>query len=504
MQSLMDPTRWPQGGGDRQRIDTHISTVILAGEVAYKLKKPLNLGFLDFLSLDARHRACHEELRLNGRLAPQIYQAVCAVTGSIDHPEMDGDGEIIDWAVRMSRFDPDAILSNQMDRLDAPLIEKLAERVAAFHAKTDICDRSDPYGSVDMVYAPMSENIEQIRKRVPRLSAEIEPLMQWTTTQHKQLKGVLQQRKAQGHIRECHGDLHLGNVALIDDQPVMFDAIEFNRGLRWIDTINDVAFMTMDLRERGRADLAQRFLDRYLQHSGDYASLTVLRFYEVYRALVRAKIAAIRSTQTDLDDNERQAVDTELRGYIGFAQQLTQLRRGAVVITHGVSGSGKSHVTKDLADILPVIRLRSDIERKRILGIEPTKDATGQGAYSQALTEQTYARLEDLTKLVVNAGYTAIVDATFLKLAQRNRFKAVAEMLQVPFVIIDCDAPVDILRQKILDRKCQVENVSDADLKVLEKQLAVREPLTADEKVLSIVVRPDGGLDSEQLRERVE
>lgn len=503
MQSLMDSERWPQGGGDRRRIDTHISTVILAGDLAYKLKKPLDLGFLNFLTLDSRRHACREELRINGRFAPQIYQAVCAVTGSIEHPEIGGDGEIIDWAVRMHRFDPDAILSNRMNRLNAEMIETLAERVAAFHADTDVCDPAEPYGNVDMVYAPMVQNIDQIRNRAPRFSAEIEPLAQWTAAQHQQLKDVLKQRKAQGHIRECHGDLHLGNVALIDDEPVMFDAIEFNAGLRWIDTINDVAFMTMDLRERGRADLAQRFLDRYLQQTGDYAGLAVLRFYEVYRALVRAKIAAIRSTQ-DLDDNERQAVETELRGYIDFAQKLSRPRCGAIVITHGVSGSGKSHVTKDLVDVLPVIRLRSDVERKRMLGIESTEDATGQGAYSQALTAQTYARLEELAERVVNAGYIAIADATFLKRTQRKRFKALADTLQVPFVIIDCGAPAEVLRKRILDRKHQAGNVSDADFAVLDRQLAIREPLGVDEKVVSAVVRPGSGLDVQGLLQLVD
>lgn len=502
MQSLMDPTCWPQGGGDRRRIDTHISTVILAGDVAYKLKKPLDLGFLDFLSLDARHRACREELRVNGRFAPQLYQAVCAVTGRIEHPEIDGDGEIIDWAVCMRRFDPDAILSKKMDRLNAELIETLAAHVATFHAGTDVCDPAEPYGNADMVYVPMLQNIEHIRKRAPQLSAEIEPLAQWTAAQHEQLKDVLRQRKTQGHIRECHGDLHLGNVALIGDAPVMFDAIEFNPGLRWIDTISDVAFMTMDLHERGRADLAQRFLDGYLQHSGDHAGLAVLRFYEVYRAMVRAKIAAIRSTQADLDDNARRAVDTELRGYVDFAKRFIRPRRGAVVITHGVSGSGKSHVTKDLADVLPVIRLRSDVERKRLLGIEPTKDATERGAYSQALTEQTYARLEDLSKRVVEAGHIVIVDATFLKHVQRNRFRTLAERLQVPFIIIDCDAPVEVLRQRILERKRQAGNVSDADLTVLDGQLAMKESLTEEEKAWRIAIPPDGGLDARLLQQQ--
>jgi aminoglycoside phosphotransferase family enzyme/predicted kinase len=503
IQSLMDPQRWPEGGADRCRIDTHISTVVLAGDVAYKLKKPLDLGFLDFFTIDARRRACMEELRLNNRLAPQVYQAVVAITGSIERPQIDGDGEPIDWAVRMRRFDPDAILSRLMDRLNTDLIGSLAGHVARFHQAAARCDPAEAYGSADSVYAPMTQNLEQICKRTPQFCADVEPLEQWSAAQRRHLDGVLRQRKSDGHIRECHGDLHLGNVALIDGEPVMFDAIEFNPGLRWIDTISDIAFMTMDLQERGRVDLAYRFLDRYLQACGDYDGLAVLRFYEVYRALVRAKIAAIRSGQADISDIERNAVHNELTGYVTFAEQLISPRRGAIVITQGVSGSGKSHVSERLPDFLPAVRLRSDVERKRILGVDPHSEATARGAYSSELTLKTYARLESLADTVVGAGYVAVVDATFLKRAQRDRFRALAESLRVPFVIIDCDAPLEVLRDRIIGRWGQAGNVSDADLVVLDTQLAAREELSETERRASIAVRPEKALNPDELEKLV-
>jgi len=503
VESLMDPLRWPEGGAGRQRIDTHISTVILAGEVAYKLKKPLDLGFLDFFSIEARQSACEAELRLNHRLAPQIYQAVCAVTGSIERPKIDGDGDVIDWAVRMRRFDPDAILSKLMHRLDAGLIESLAVLVARFHTETGSCDPDDPFGSPDAVYLPMQQNLAQIRMRTPEYAADVEPLAQWSAEQQQRLKSLLVQRKSQGHVRECHGDLHLGNVALIDGKPVIFDAIEFNPGLRWIDTVNDIAFTTMDLQERGRADLAYRFLDVYLQHSGDYEGLALLRFYEVYRALVRAKIAAIRCDQSDLTDEEHDEVHAELQGYIAFARRLIKPHRGAVIITQGVSGSGKSHVSQTLPDFLPAVRLRSDVERKRILGIDPHSDATGRGAYSTELTQKTYARLEALAQLVLQSGHVAVVDATFLKRAQRDRFRSLAESCKVPFVIIDCDAPLEVLQKRIGARKEQPDNVSDADFEVLNAQLASREGLSDEERVVCLAVRPDKVLNREALIARL-
>ena len=499
IQALMDDTCWPDGGTHRQRIDTHISTVLLAGEVAYKLKKPLDLGFLDFSTLESRRRACNEELRLNRRLAPHIYQAVCAVTGSIDRPRIDGPGPVIDWAVRMRRFDPEAILSAMMARLNSALIDSLAIQVARFHAAADVCDPQQPFGGPDTVYEPMRQNLAQIKSCAPDFGSDVDRLGVWTAGQLDQLTGLLGDRRALGHIRECHGDLHLGNVALIDETPVIFDAIEFNPGLRWIDTVNDIAFMSMDLQERGRSDLAYRFLDRYLQETGDYEGLPLLRFYEVYRALVRAKIAAIRTTQADLSGPEIQKVLVELRGYMSFAKTLCAPRGGAVVITHGVSGSGKSHIAGDLADFLPAVRLRSDVERKRMFGIDPASDATGRDAYAPDVTAKTYARLETLARLVASAGYVAVVDATFLHFTQREAFRQMAGSIGVAFAIIDCDAPLEMLRERIVSRSGRADNVSDADLAVLESQMGSREPLSDDERCLSVSVAPDLPLDRQAL-----
>lgn len=498
--ALMDPERWPQGGGGRRRIDTHISTVILAGEVAYKLKKPLDLGFLDFKSLESRHRACTEELRLNRRFAPGIYQAVCAVTGSIEHPEIDGTGEPIDWVVRMRRFDPDAILSSQMHKLDGELIDSLAIRVARFHAQAAVCGPQEPYGSPELVYAPMTGNLQEVARRVPRFESDVESLAAWTARQREHLDSRLRQRKSQGFIRECHGDLHLGNVALIDSRPTMFDAIEFNPGLRWIDTINDLAFMTMDLQERGRTDLAYRFLDLYLSETGDYRGLALLPFYEVYRALVRAKIAAIRCGQKDLSTADIDGIHAELLAYIRFAERLCRPRSGAVVLMRGVSGSGKSHVSRSIPEFLPAVRLRSDVERKRLLGLDPHSDATALGAYSDEITHRTYSRLGELTTEVVSAGFVAVVDATFLQRTRREHFRKIAESCRVPFAIIDCTAPPDLLRERIAARNRDPSNVSDAGLAVLDAQLESDEGLSAEEESVSLVVTPDRALDREALQ----
>ncbi len=502
IQALMDTVQWPQGGADRRRIDTHISSVVLAGDLAYKIKKPLDLGFLDFVSLQAREQACREELRLNRRLAPELYLEVLPITGSVEAPRLDGGGQVIDWAVVMRRFDPDAILSNLAAQLTPPLMERLAQCVAGFHAGAAVSPDSASYGSPEIALAPMQDNFDQISALAGSPHSPLAGLRSWTQEQYARLTVTLRQRKTSGHVRECHGDLHLGNVALIDGEPVVFDAIEFNPGLRWIDTVNDVAFLTMDLHHGGRAALAYGFLDHYLQATGDYEGLAVLRFYEVYRAMVRAKIAAIRGQQ-ELSVQERRMVEIELASYLTLAERLTVMRRGALIITYGLSGSGKSFHSAALTGPLPALCVRSDVERKRLLGVDAREDATARGAYSPDLTRRTYARLAELARSVIEAGYIAVVDATFLHAAQRAKFSDLAADLQAPFLILDCDAPIEVLRQRILKRRNQPDNVSDADLLVLERQLTMREPLSDAEIHCAITVRPDSDPPIAALRQRL-
>jgi uncharacterized protein len=500
VQALLDPAAWPDAGGDRVRIDTHVSTVVLAGGFAYKLKKPVDLGFLDFLSLEAREAACREELRLNGRLAPDLYLDVLRITGDLSAPRIDGPGETIDWAVKMCRFDPDAILSQRVGSIDDAMTGRLARQVADFHATAEVAPPDTAYGRLEVIATPVQQNFAQLRAPGDRLSGPLGALERWSLAQLEELSAEFVQRRRDGRVRECHGDLHLGNIALIDGETVIFDAIEFSPELRWIDTINDAAFLLMDLHHRASKRQAFRFLDLYLQASGDYAGLALLRHYMVYRALVRAKIAAIRASQGD-DGGQSLA---EVEAYVALAGRLTARHPGALVITHGVSGSGKSHAAMALPGPLPAVCLRSDVERKRLLGIAPADNATALGGYSAELTARTYARLAELAAATIAAGYVAVVDATFLDRAQRGRFAALAARLDVPFVILDCSAPVDVLRERIQRRRGQSGNVSDAGLAVLESQLAAREPLSGSERGAAVPAGVGDGLDVAAVVARVD
>ena len=283
-----------------------------------------------------------------------------------------------------------------------------------------------------------------------------------------------------------------------DERVLLFDCLEFSENLRWIDTMSEVAILTMDLDDRGRADLTHRALNAYLEHTGDYEGLAVFRFYQVYRALVRAKVACIRLSQNALGDDEKKRTRDEYLGYANLAERYTQTPRTTLIITHGLSGSGKTRLSQQLLESLGAIRLRSDVERKRLHGLAPhARSGSGidSGIYTAEAGRRTYARLAELAREILRSGYTVIVDAAFLKRGQRDQFRAVAEKMRVPFVILDVQASEPVLRQRLQQRGRQLREASEADLTVLNRQLAAREPLTVDEQRAALNV--DGGASTD-------
>ncbi len=495
---LRDPTRYPHPVERVELLETHISWVLLAGDYAYKLKKPVELGFLDFRSPEARRFYCDEELRLNRRTAPQLYLEVVPVTGSDADPRIDGEGRPIEYAVKMRRFPQEALLSRmaQGGTLGAEHIDALACGIAAFHSRVACVDAARPFGSAAEVLVPAQQNFDQIETLIGADAdvPELERLRGWTLQEHARLRVTFDARKAGGFVRECHGDLHLGNIALLDGGPTPFDGIEFNEALRWIDVMNEVAFLVMDLLDRRLPRLAWRFLNGYLEATGDYAGLALLRFYLVYRALVRAKVACIRAHQPDLDRRQSGGAGREYLEYLRLAQVLAERPARALIVMHGVAGSGKTTVAQELLEACGAVRLRSDVERKRLQGLEAgarTGSAIGAGIYAPDLTAQTYARLATLAGAVLEVGYAAIVDATFLARAQRDAFAALARKEEVPFAIAACEAPDGVLRERVATRQRKARDASEADLGVLEHQLVSLEPLTPAE--LANSVRFDAG-----------
>ncbi|WP_127477041.1 AAA family ATPase [Sulfurivermis fontis] len=495
VQALLRREQARLGPAAVQLLETHISWLLLAGEHAYKLKKPLDLGFLDYSTLERRRRFCEEEVRLNRRTAPQIYLTAVPVTGTLDSPCFGGEGPILEYAVQMRRFPPGRLLDDLLHagRLTPPLIDTLAHNVADFHAAAARVDPASPWGTPEAAWQPVRENFEQI---APRLSdaaqrAEMQRLAVWAAGEKERLTPLLAQRRANGHIRECHGDLHLGNIVLLAGQPCPFDGIEFNDGLRWIDTISDSAFLMMDLRARGRSDYAWRFLDAYLQHSGDYAALPLLPWYLSYRAMVRAKVAAIRASQAGDDTALRQQAAGDIAAYLQLAAAYAVPRQPFLVITRGLSGSGKTRHSQALLEQLGLVRLRSDVERKRLFGLTATaRSGSGVdgGIYTAQASEQTYAHLAATAEMMLQSGQPVLIDATFLRRAQRVLFRQLAERLGLPFLIVEFHASEAELRRRIEQRSARGKDASEAGLAVLERQIASQEPLGEDERLRAIRV----------------
>ena len=494
--SLQNPALYAHPVHNFEVIETHISWVLLTGEYAYKIKKPLNLGFLDFSTLEKRHHYCTEELRLNQRLAPHLYLEVITITGNADAPIFGGVGAPIEYAVKMRQFPQSAQLDRMVKRgeLQAAHIDQLAEVIADFHSRITIAKAGTLYGTPAQVHQPVIENFEQIRPHLTSVIdiGQLEKLRTWSDTEFHQHEKIFQQRKKNGFIRECHGDMHLSNMALLKGNITLFDCLEFSERLRWVDVISEIAFLIMDLDSHNHSALAWRFSNAYLQATGDYAGLRVLRYYLVYRALVRAKVACIRLAQTD--PTQKHTVWQQYKNYVHLAERYTQHTNTPLIITHGLSGSGKTTYTQSLLESLGAIRLRSDVERKRLADFPPqtrSSSGIGTGLYTVAASQRTYEHLTDLAHMVIQSGYPAIIDAAFLKYEQRDLFHRLANSMGAPFIILDFQAPEAVLRTRITQRMHEGHDASEADLVVLEHQLTHHESLTEEEMTHTVTITAD-------------
>lgn len=495
--ALSNAECYPHPVHDVVTLETHISWVLLAGDFAYKIKKPVDLGFLDFSTLEKRRHCCEEELRLNRRLAPQLYLDVVAIHGSETAPRIAGDGPVLEYAVRMRRFPQEALASRMLaeGRLDAKLIDAFAVRLAKFHADLPPAKHDPLYGKAHPLLKSALQNCTQIAPmlRDPRDAERLQTLRDWTELEFLFHYRDFEGRRAAGMVRECHGDLHLNNIVLLDGELVPFDCIEFNAELRWIDVMSEIAFLVMDLMDRGAKPLAWRFLNSYLEATGVYSSLSVLRFYLVYRALVRAKVHLIRSRQPGIGVAEAQRLERAYRNYAALAQDCTIIGRPGILLMHGLSGCGKSTLASQLAQRLGAVRIRSDVERKRLHGLSPltrTRSGIASGLYGDDATRATYARLAEAARVVAASGFTAIVDAAFLLRSQRAELRDAAASAGVPIGLLHVTAPENELRARLDRRAAEGADASEAGLQVLDHQIATAEN-TDDEAELP-VFRLDG------------
>lgn len=495
--SLQNPACYNHPVTEVKLIETHISWVFLAGEFAYKLKKPVNFGFLDFSTLKKRQHFCREELRLNQRFAPQLYLDVVSVGGCTENPVIEAL-PAIDHMVRMKRFARENELDQllQQNHLTPAMIEQFAVYLAGLHQQLPRVDVNSRFGSPEAVNKPVQANFGHLRPRLPESSQQqkLNALEYCSQTRFGQLFQLMVQRKVQGFIRECHGDVHLANMVWLDDKPLLFDCIEFNADFRCIDVISDSAFLLMDLEDRDAAPLSWHFLNRYLQQTGDYAALPLLDYYKSYRALVRAKVIVLRLEQPGLERKERRQNERLLQSYLDLASEYSHSRKTQLIISHGFSASGKSTFINQFSAEYGGISLHSDIERKRLYGLDArakSRSAVTAGIYTEQASQQTYARLVELAEVILTAGFPVIVDATFLQQQQRETLWQLARQLKVPFVILDFPLSEKELFRRIELRSCRAGEVSEANVSVLEQQLKMAQPLTGAEQQVTIKIQPD-------------
>ncbi len=475
--------------------ETHISWVFLAGHFAYKIKKPITTDFLDYSSLEKRHHACCEELRLDSRYADGLYLEVVPVTFEDGQVRMDGDAQPIEFALRMRRFTEGTLLSERIDanQVDVSEIIQLGTAIANFHRHAPISREADEAVSAEIRDQAMA-NFRFLRSQaILDQNSSVAQLEEWTVKTFSDLQGLFRRRSREGFIRECHGDLHCDNIVFWHDHWVPFDGIEFNAKFSWIDVLSDVSFLVMDLQSRGRHDLSACFLNAYLEQSGDYEALPLLRWHMVYRALVRAKVSLMRRKQAALDTQQNSHHLATAQGFLSLAFQLTQPIPRHLWITHGVSGSGKTTGSLQLVKTEGAIRLRSDVERKRLFGTSQANQRTvgvGQGMYSATASEATYQVLLMRARKILQAGFSAVVDAAFLKHADRQRFQSMAKENNVSFQILTFHADEATLRRRVTDRSLARNDASDADLSVLERQLTDQESLANDELEVMVEANP--------------
>lgn len=483
IQQMLQPEAYPYPvSGQVQLLQTHASFVLLTGEYAYKIKKPVNFGFLDYSTLEKRHHFCCEEVRLNRRCAPALYLGVVPIVQVGETVRLSGTGQPVEYAVKMRQFDQEGLLINLLEqgRLTPALMEELAGIVAAFHAIAATNDHIRSFGTVEQIRAAIEENYARTEQYIggPQTQQQFNETRAYTDRFFAERVNLLLRRQQQDRIRECHGDLHLRNICLWQDQLYLFDCIEFNESFRFVDVMYDVAFTVMDLEARQQPDLGNVFLNIYAEQTGDWEGLQVLPLYLCRQAYVRAKVNSLLLDDPNISEAERVQATKSAAAYYRLAWQYTRPHQGRLLLMSGLSGSGKTTVARQIAPQLSAIHIRSDAVRKHLGGI-PLHERGPDRLYTPEMTTKTYARLLELGVALARQGFPVILDAKYDRQAVRTEAIAQAEAHQIPLQILHCTAPVTVLRSRLHQR---TDDIADATAELLSTQMESAEPFTAKEQ----------------------
>ncbi|MEA5583439.1 AAA family ATPase [Nodularia harveyana UHCC-0300] len=483
IQQMLKPGFYPHEVTEPiQLIQTHISYVLLTGDYAYKLKKAVNFGFLDFSTLEKRKHFCHEELRLNQRGAAELYLEVLPVTVANEQYQLGGTGKPVEYALKMRQFPQELLFSTLFEegKLNEIHLEDLGKIVAEYHAKSASNDYIRSFGEVPQVRAAIDENYQQTDKYIggPQTQKQFQETKKYTDSFFVERPELFTSRITNNYIRECHGDLHLRNIALWNDKITLFDCIEFNEPFRFVDVMYDVAFTVMDLEARQSPDLANAFLNTYVEQTGDWEGLQVLPLYLSRQAYVRAKVTSFLLDDPSVPAIAKEEATKTAAEYYKQACDYTQPKQGKLILMSGISGSGKSTTAKYLARQLQAIQIRSDAVRKHLGGIA-LEERGGDDLYTAEMTEKTYARLLSLGIMLARQGFNVILDAKYDKRHLRQEAIAQGEKYQLPLQIIYCTAPLEVVQERLAKR---MGDIADATVDLLPSQLQQAEAFTPEEQ----------------------
>lgn len=471
-----------------QLIQTHVSYVFLTGDYAYKVKKTVNFGFLDYSTLEKRLHFCQEELRMNRRSAPELYLEVLPICQEGGAYQLGGKGEIVEYVLKMLAFNQDDLWSARFASglIGETDMEELGKVVAHFHSQTITDDYIAQFGEIPKVRESVDDNYAQTQKYIggPQTQQQFDETKAYTDWVFSSMQDVFSRRIFLGKIRECHGDLHLRNIAQSGDKILLFDCIEFNEPFRFVDVIYDVAFAVMDVEARQQKGLANAFLNAYLEQTGDWEGVALLSFYCSRQAYVRGKVTSFLLDDPGVSVEEKQQAHETAAAYYQLAWSYTQRGQGQLFLMSGLSGSGKSTVGKLLARRLGAIHIRSDAVRKHLGGV--ALDQRGpDDLYTPEMTKRTYGRVLELGLMLAKLGWPVILDAKYDRQQLRGEAIAAAKSAGLPLQIIHCSAPEAVLRDRLRQR---TGDIADATADLLASQIAGWEPFTPEETPLLLTI----------------
>lgn len=480
--AMLEPSLYPHSPKGVELRETNTSWVFLAGDLAYKVKKVVSFPFLDYGTVERRHEMCREEVRLNRRLAPRIYLRVVGIAREGDRYVLTGDDDssAVEYAIEMMRVEEERSLEALIrDALLQPSdVDSVARRLARFHANAAVAPRR--FQQTRVLVESLEENLRTLREAGDGIlpASRLDAARRFTQAFMAVNQGRLEARAQGGLVRECHGDLRAEHVIVpVDGEVYVYDCVEFNPDLRYIDVASDLSFLIMDLERLGANDVASRLLAEYRRLGGDLGGDPLVSFFASFRAWVRAKVACLTTREASQGDSEGARSESEARELLRLGHRFAwSARVPSVLSICGVAGSGKTTLADQLSAASGWPHVSSDLTRKQLASTPSTERARPEN-YSSEFTERTYREMGKSARRVLEQGGGVIVDATFHRRDERDAFRAGLGDPATPMLFVECRAPAETLTARVVTRASEPDRVSDADMAIVERQLAELEPL---------------------------